>query len=101
MLNLSDLHQALVLPRASEAELKENRGRLEVELQQKAEELTAVTLEQHQIAQYWKGKWQETLTALNAKEKELRLAIVKHSQKNEKHLNLEWSMKPLTSLFNL
>ncbi|XP_048376773.1 trichohyalin-like isoform X2 [Stegostoma tigrinum] len=70
--------------RASEAELKENRGRLEVELQQKAEELTAVTLEQHQIAQYWKGKWQETVAALNAKEKELRLAIVKHSQKNEK-----------------
>ncbi|XP_072409118.1 uncharacterized protein [Chiloscyllium punctatum] len=70
--------------RASEAELKEDRGRLEVELQQKAEELTAVTLEQHQIAQYWKAKWQEASTALNAKEKELRLVIGKHSQKNEK-----------------
>ncbi|XP_043536186.1 restin homolog isoform X2 [Chiloscyllium plagiosum] len=70
--------------RASEAELKEDRGRLEVELQQKAEELTAVTLEQHQIAQYWKAKWQEASTALNAKEKELRLVIGKNSQKNEK-----------------
>ncbi|XP_078394054.1 uncharacterized protein LOC144677990 [Cetorhinus maximus] len=70
--------------RVSEAELKELRGRLEAELQRKTEELAAVTLEQRQTAQHWKGKWHEAALALKAKEKELQLALVKQQGNNEK-----------------
>ncbi|XP_072348943.1 uncharacterized protein [Scyliorhinus torazame] len=69
---------------ASEADLREHRGCLEAELERKAEELAAITLEQHQVAQHWKEKWQETAEALKAKEKELHLATVKPQGKNEK-----------------
>ncbi|XP_059802549.1 myosin-11-like isoform X3 [Hypanus sabinus] len=70
--------------RVSEAQLRERSKCLETELQLKAEELTMVTLEQGEVAQQWKEKWQETACALKAKEKELQLAAVKQLTKKEK-----------------
>ncbi|XP_072138833.1 uncharacterized protein [Mobula birostris] len=70
--------------RVSEAQLRERSKCLETELQLKAEELAMVTLEQGEVAQQWKEKWQETACALKAKEKELQLAAVKQLTKKEK-----------------
>ncbi|XP_067829669.1 myosin-9-like isoform X2 [Heptranchias perlo] len=74
--------------RASEAELREHSEHLEAQLQQKTEELAVVTLEQHQVTQHWKEKWQETAVALRAKEKELQLAAVKCQSSKEKRADL-------------
>ncbi|XP_032870658.1 myosin-13-like [Amblyraja radiata] len=69
---------------ASEGQQRARCKCLEAELQQKVEELTMVTLEQGQIAQQWKERWNETSCALRAKEKALQLAALRQLTKKEK-----------------
>ncbi|XP_055518921.1 myosin-1B-like isoform X2 [Leucoraja erinacea] len=70
--------------RASEGKQRARCKSLEAELQQKVEELTMVTLEQGQVAQQWKERWNETSCALRAKEKALQLAALRQLTKKEK-----------------
>eukprot|EP00062_Callorhinchus_milii_P002659 gi/632939025/ref/XP_007907347.1/ PREDICTED: centrosome-associated protein CEP250-like [Callorhinchus milii] len=74
--------------RVSQAQLNEQNKWLEAQLQQKAEELAAVTLEQQQVTLHWKEKWQEAAVALKAKANEVHLATVTCKRSNAKQESL-------------